>query len=79
MGLFQHMPLQSRYYICLLCFLIEIEDSFEVSSKFGFVAGSSEQNVDMFPSNPFVQIIFGLRNIIRCIVKHIKDNLHLPL
>jgi hypothetical protein len=59
-SLFQHMLLQSGYNFGVGCFLLKIKDSFEVSLKFGFVGGSGEWNVDMFPSNPFIQIIFRL-------------------
>jgi hypothetical protein len=57
----EHMFEETRDDGCLTGFLLEIHDTFEVGMIFGFVGWSSERDIDVFASDPLVEVIFDLK------------------
>jgi hypothetical protein len=55
------MPEETRDDVGLAHFLLKINDALEVSMVFGFVSCSSEQDIDMFTSDPHVKAVFDLK------------------
>ena len=54
---------ETRNNVGLMCFLLKIGDAFEVGTVFLLVGCRSERDIRMFTSNPFVEIIFDLKEI----------------
>ena len=45
----------------LMCFLLEILDTFEVGTVFLLVGCRSERDIDMFACDPLIKVIFDLK------------------
>ena len=54
---------ETRNNVGLTCFLLKIGDAFEVGTVFLLVGCRSEWDIRMFTSNPFVEVIFDLKEI----------------
>ena len=59
----EHVLEETRNNVGLTCFLLKIGDAFEVGTVFLLVGCRSERDIRMFTSNPFVEIIFDLKEI----------------
>ena len=59
----EHVLEETRNNVRLTCFLLKIGDAFEVGTVFLLVGCRSERDIRMFTSNPFVEIIFNLKEI----------------
>jgi hypothetical protein len=57
----EHMSEQTRDDVCLTGFLLKICDTFEVDTVFGLIGCSGERDVDVFSSDPLVEVIFDLK------------------
>ena len=56
----------------ILCFLLKIHDTLEVGTVFGLVGRSGEWDVDVFTSDPLIQVIFDLKKRIKRTTKEIS-------
>jgi hypothetical protein len=56
----EHMFEETRYDVCLVRFLLEIRNKFEVGSVFSLVDCSGKGNINVFTGNPLVKVIFNL-------------------
>ena len=60
----EHMFEETRDDISLMCFLLKIHDKFEVSAVFDLVGHSSNRNINMFTSDPLIEVIFNLKEML---------------
>ena len=52
---------EMRDDVSLMHFLLKICDKFEVSVVFDLVGHSSKRNINMFTSDPLIEVIFNLK------------------
>jgi hypothetical protein len=55
------MSEETRDDVGLACFLVKIHDTLEVGMVFGLVGCSSEWHIDMFASDPLIEVVFNLK------------------
>ena len=60
----EHVFEQTRNDISIASFYLKIRNEFEVRAVFGFVCCTGERNVDMFTSDPLVEVIFNLKAVL---------------
>ena len=60
----EHVSEQTRNDISITCFHLKIHDEFEVRAIFGFVRCSRERNINIFTSDPLVEVIFNLKAVL---------------
>ena len=53
---------ETRDNVFLTGFLIKVCDAFEVCAEFSLVGGSRERNINMFTRDPFIKVIFNLKD-----------------
>ena len=59
------MPEEVRDNVCIMCFLFKIHDTLEVGKVFGLVGCHSEMDINVFTSDPFVKVVFDLKEVLR--------------
>ena len=58
---FEHVSEEMRNDIGVVCFLLKIRDTLVVGLVFSLVCCRSKRDVDVFASDPFVEVIFNLK------------------
>jgi hypothetical protein len=59
----EHMSEETWNDIGLACFLLKIDNPFEVGTVFLLVSCSRERDINLFPSDPFIEVVFDLKEV----------------